>query len=486
MPDRRSLTTRLTVLFASVSTGVLLLLGLIIGILVEDHFEELDRVVLDAHIEHLRQALQKIHRVDDWAGLPAQMDATPHTAHDLSLIVVSPAGQTLFVRGSAAFPAKLLAVDADGQPTHRELQVWNDGGERKLRSIVARLETGEPTTPSVLAGAAIDIGHHQQFMRSFHVALWSVVSLAALLSGFLGWLVARRGLAPLEEMRRKAADITANRLNQRLSTASIPVELAEVARTLDEMLARLQDSFRRLSDFSSDLAHELRTPVSNLLMQTQVMLAHPRSNAAYRDVLASNLEEYDRLSRTIGDMLFLAKAEHGLIVPQDEAVDLACEVSDLCEFYEPLAEEKALALQQTGEATVRGDRLMLRRALSNLLSNAIGHAPAQSTIGIGIEQQTTQARVEFVNRCRQAPAEPLERLFDRFYRADPARRDPGDGAGLGLAITRSIARAHGGEVSAEWLASPKGEIGDIRFILQLPLQALSVASSNPHANGNLR
>ena len=216
------------------------------------------------------------------------------------------------------------------------------------------------------------------------------------------------------------------------------------------------------------------------------MLAHPRSNAAYRDVLASNLEEYDRLSRTIGDMLFLAKAEHGLIVPQDEAVDLACEVSDLCEFYEPLAEEKALALQQTGEATVRGDRLMLRRALSNLLSNAIGHAPAQSTIGIGIEQQTTQARVEFVNRCRQAPAEPLERLFDRFYRADPARRDPGDGAGLGLAITRSIARAHGGEVSAEWLASPKGEIGDIRFILQLPLQALSVASSNPHANGNLR
>ncbi len=486
MPARRSLTTRLTVLFASVSTGVLLLLGLIIGILVEDHFEELDLVVLDAHIEHLRQALQKIHRADDWAGLPEQMDETPHTAHDLSLIVVSPAGQTLFVRGSATFPASLLITDPERQAASRKPQVWSDDGWRKLRSIVTRLETGEPTTPTVLAGAAIDIAHHQQFMRSFHVALWSVVGLAALLSGFLGWLVARRGLAPLEEMRRKAADITANRLNQRLSTTSIPVELAEVARTLDEMLARLQDSFRRLSDFSSDLAHELRTPVSNLLIQTQVMLAHPRTNAAYRDVLASNLEEYDRLSRTIGDMLFLAKADHGLIVPQDEAVDLACEVSELCEFYEPLAEEKGLELRQTGSATVPGDRLMLRRALSNLLSNATCHAPAQSTIGIAIEQQTMQARVAVINRCRQAPTEPLDRLFDRFYRADPARRDLGDGAGLGLAITRSIARAHGGEVLVEWMASSEVEGGDIRFVLQLPLQPFSVPGSNPHANGNLR
>lgn len=214
------------------------------------------------------------------------------------------------------------------------------------------------------------------------------------------------------------------------------------------MLSRLDESFQRLSDFSSNLAHELRAPVSNLLTQTQVILLQSRNADQYRDILASNAEELERLSRTIADMLFLAKAENQLIIPRQEAVSLACEVTELFEFYEALAEENIIKLSCTGSALVTGDRLMLRRAINNLLSNAIRHTPLGGSVKIEITGDDAGVTLAVQNEGETIPAEHLQRLFDRFYRSDSARQRLTEGAGLGLAITRSIIRAHRGEVVA--------------------------------------
>ena len=242
-----------------------------------------------------------------------------------------------------------------------------------------------------------------------------------------------------------------------------PSELEELARTLNAMLARLQDSFQRLSDFSSDLAHELRTPVSNLLTQTQVVLSKRRDVEAYQDVLASNAEEFERLSRIISDMLFLAKADNNLLTPSKDDVELSAEVNSLFEFYEALAEEKGLILTCHGQGNVAGDQLMLRRAINNLLSNAIRHSPQGGAIDVDIAAgDGGGTTLSVTNSGETIPPEHLPRLFDRFYRTDSSRQRFSDGAGLGLAITRSILRAHRGEVAATSAS------GLTRFTLRFP------------------
>jgi two-component system heavy metal sensor histidine kinase CusS len=284
--------------------------------------------------------------------------------------------------------------------------------------------------------------------------------------GMLGWFVARRGLSPLQAIKQRAAAITAKNLHFRLPSEAIPRELAELTETLNSMLSRLEESFQRLSDFSSDLAHELRTPVSNLLIQTQVTLSKARSADDYRDILASNAEEFERLSRMISDMLFLAKADNNQVIPSLEPVDLAAEVRGLLDYYEILAEEKRLNLSMSGNGFVNGDRLMLRRAISNLLSNAIRHTPEDGDIAIRIHDgDQGQVSLSIENSGPAIPPEHLERIFDRFYRADSARNRTTEGAGLGLAITRSILRTHGGDVrvaSANQLT---------KFILLIPAES---------------
>jgi two-component system heavy metal sensor histidine kinase CusS len=177
-----------------------------------------------------------------------------------------------------------------------------------------------------------------------------------------------------------------------------------------------------------------------------VALSSARDNNEYKEVLYSSLEEYERMAQMVGDMLYLAQADNGLLSPGRESVNLANETNGLFDYFEAWAEERGVSLALTGSATVPGDRLMLRRALSNLISNAIRHTPPGQTVRVSLAMHGDKAVVAVENPGPEIPAEHLPRLFDRFYRVDPSRQRKGDGAGLGLAIVKSIIDAHGGSI----------------------------------------
>ena len=379
-----SLTLRLTLLFALASAFVLFLLGLLIGNSVERHFEEQDMEVLNGKMQLAKHILERSPGSQPKETLTQQLDDALTGHHGLVVAVYDQNGETLYANESMAFPQDLLVprpTPRDGRPVK-----WTGNDGLPWRGISSTVKLGANSGGSLTVAIATDITHHEHFMSSFRGTLWVFMALATLAMGLLGWFVVRRGLSPLQAIKLQAAEITANRLHTRLPVESIPLELADLADTLNGMLSRLEESFQRLSDFSSDLAHELRTPVSNLLTQTQVTLSKARSADDYRDILASNAEEFERLSRTISDMLFLAKADNNQIIPNREPIDLAEELGDLLEYYDVLAEEKSITLTLSGRGQIVGDRLMLRRAVSNLLSNALRHTPYGGTVKVLIEE----------------------------------------------------------------------------------------------------
>lgn len=463
LDGRRSLTFRVTLLFTSASMVVLLALGFLISELVERHFEGEDVQVLAGKLQLVRHALEKVHSLADVAAAQQQFGESLEGHEGLAVAVLGPGGRKWVAGAGADFPQPLLDGAAGANP--RSALVWKQD-DRAFRGIAATVGSGAREGGPVVVAVAMDITHHRRFMSNFTRTLWIFVAIAAAVTGLLGWVAARRGLAPLRAMERGAAAVTASRLDYRLPVDTVPVELAELARTLNEMLARLEDSFSRLSDFSSDLAHELRTPVSNLLTQTQVALSKPRQSEEYRQVLASNVEEFERLARMVSDMLFLARSDNGMIAPNREPVHLADEVRELFEFYEALAEENGVRLLLEGNGQVTGDRVMLRQALSNLLSNALRHTHAGGAITVRIHSPGDGAvRLAVENTGDPIAPQHLPRVFDRFYRVDPSRRHTGEGAGLGLAITRSIVRAHGGEIAV------RSEGGVTGFEIRIPASA---------------
>jgi len=465
----KSITFRLTLFFSTASTAVLLVVGTLIGTLVEAHFEELDVEELNGKLELVRHSLAKVRVPAGMAVVPQNLSDALVGHHGLSVAVVGWDGNLLFKSSGAIFPAALLESRPPEDSSRRAgPMVWEQDGQ-PYRGIAAAAVTGIAGQPPLTVVVAVNIEHHRIFMEAFQESVWLAMAAGIALTALLGWIAARRGLAPVRELARLTQGISASRLGERLPPESVPTELVDLAIAFNDMLARLEGSFRRLSEFSSDLAHELRTPISNLMTQTQVAISKARSADQYREVLYSNLEEYERLARMIADMLFLAKADNRLIVPSSEMVDLAAEVRELFGFYEAFAEEHGVSLVLAGAGVVPGDRLMLRRALSNLLSNAIRHTARDGSVRVRIEQRDpreTQLAVE--NPGEAIEPEHLPRLFDRFYRVDPSRQKASEGAGLGLAITKSIVEAHRGTIQVS------SANGSTRFSITLPATGAGV------------
>ncbi|MDX5363352.1 MAG: heavy metal sensor histidine kinase [Pseudazoarcus pumilus] len=450
-----SLTARLALIFAAFAAGVLLVAGMIIERAVATHFDELDEHDLGAQLTVVGNLLAHTASEAQFEAIDERLDDLFGRHAMVALVVTDAAGRVLHAVRGEVFPHGVLP-QADGQ-AHK----WTREDHEYIgRASVLRLPLEPPR--SIRIDVALDITHHTHFLEAVRLRLWAGISLVALLAAGLAWLAARRGLAPLRSVTATAQRLSAERLGERLTPGDAPAEMQELVEAFNGMLDRLQAAFRRLDAYSADIAHELRTPVSNLMTATEVALSRARSADEYRDTLHSNLEEFERMARMIADMLFLAKADEGRLPRAAEAVALEAEAAALAEFYEALAEERHVAIGVSGAASVTGDRLMLRRAVSNLLSNALRHARAGSEVDILIEADAAEVRLSVRNAGDDIPPERAARLFERFHRIEGERERQGEGAGLGLAITRSIARAHGGDVT---LASAAGTT---RFTLHLP------------------
>lgn len=327
---------------------------------------------------------------------------------------------------------------------------WEDEGNR-YRAKIFPLDS----SPGVYAIIGGSINHHKVFIQGFGKMLLLTTLLASVISGLLGWLIARKELAPIKRLERHVSNITTHQLDIRVPAHGFPKELMPLVVGFNDMLNRLEGDFERLSEFSSDIAHELRTPLGNMMTQTQVALSQPRSSDEYQNILISNIEELNRITKTITDMLYLAKSEHNLLLKTNEAFELAELAEELADYYEMAGDEKEITIALSGTSRVTADKNMIRRALGNLLSNAVRHSKERSNIDVTISQTHSHSRIAVSNFGELIPEASLPYIFDRFYRVDKSRAHTSSaGAGLGLSITRSIARLHNGDIN---LVSEEGK-----------------------------
>ena len=464
MISRHSLTFRLT--WVSIISTILIISGLswLINNAIENHLLREDRFLLQNKIGMIKDVIDKTHFKNNFQEILKKLEI-----HEgLAIKINNPEDQiSFYASDNIHFPNSILdgktpdytnRPPAKGDPENPQLMLisklhdknlieWQDQ-DNFYRGMQVQFNFKNAKHSLVVLTLALNINHHQRFLKTFREVLVKFTLLAVFISALLQSLITYRGLLPLNILAKKAKLISGTDIKQRMPVDDLPVEIAELSETLNEMLERLEDAFQRLDNFSSDIAHELRTPINNVMMQAQVTLSQPRSNQEYQMTLGSNVEEFQRLARMISDMLFLAKADNKQLLLSQETILLDREIMDLFEFYDALAEESNIQLKLQGSAEVLGDRLMLRRAFNNLISNALHHSLEGSKIDIYIHKSESSAIVDVVNYGHSIPPEVLPYLFDRFYRADKARTCCSyERVGLGLAITQSIAKAHGGSVS---------------------------------------
>jgi len=457
-----SLTARISALFAFCAALVLIALGWSVVRSVETHFQEMDRAEIEGKLTLVRTLLERARTATELQAVPRLLEGALVGHHGLSVTLLAAEGSIWFSspHGTHSLHGAHAPLPLGHLPYTEELTLWKHGGQ-SYRSLSAQVHPGVPGASALRVVITLDISHHRVFMDDFLRMLLLATALAALTTAALGWLATHMGLRPLRRISELVAHLSASSLHERLPESSVPGEIQQLTQAFNAMLTRLEASFRRLSEFSSDIAHELRTPVSNLMTQTQVILGWPRSVEEYRESLQSAAEEYERLGRMIGDMLFLAQADNQLIAPRSEPVDLADEAHALAEFHGIVAEEKGVQIHVAGVANLAGDRIMLRRALSNLLSNAIRHCPSGELVNIQLSASPREVTVT-IDNPGEISQENLPRLFERFYTGEAARRPGGEGVGLGLAIVRSIIEIHGGTIAAA------NKNGRICFVIHLP------------------
>ncbi len=291
-----------------------------------------------------------------------------------------------------------------------------------------------------------DITLVQQILQSTIVVF--VVTL--LVSAALAWLITRQALRPVQALTEAAAKVQASQLGTRIDETGWPVELTPLAREFDAMLGRLDASFRRLARFSSDLSHELRTPINNLRGEAEVILNRSRTEAEYRTVLESSLEEYSRITRLIDTLLFIAKADQPESGLHRQALEAAKECHAVVDFFEAACAEREVAVVVRGQATLHCDQMLFRRAVSNLVDNALRHTSRGGHIDLTVRTGTEGgAEVEVSDSGSGIAPEHLPHVFERYYQAPKTAGESTDtkpGFGLGLAIVKSVMELHHGRV----------------------------------------
>ncbi len=337
-------------------------------------------------------------------------------------------------------PEQLGLVNRDG-----EYLGWTT--RNGVQMLTGRKQIQVPGLGPMTLLLSQDRSADQRLVAAFLRSALVTVPMLLILIGLAGWLVANNGLRPLRKFRALATKVSTQDLSPRIRPDRLPQELQALAHSLNVMLRRLDDGVQQLSQFSDDVAHELKTPLNNLIGKAQVTLVRERSKEQYREVIESSVEELERMDRIVSDMLLLAQASHASPALKLEPLSLGSEARRVCEYFEVLAEEAGVATTVTGDAMILGNRLMVQRAISNLLSNALRHSNTGSTVELKIlEGDADIVSLAVTNHGATIESDHLPHLFDRFYRVNGIQTR---GAGLGLAIVRSVMHLHKGHVAVD-------------------------------------
>lgn len=294
---------------------------------------------------------------------------------------------------------------------------------------------------------ALSLNFHHDYINSLINSLIISAILLCLFTIFVVYFLVIKGLKPLKDVSNKIKTVTSENLSIRLDPTAVPAELKQLTLSFNEMLVKIEDVFVRQTNFSADIAHEMRTPITNLMTETQISLNKNRTKEELVEVLYSNLEEYNRLSRMISDMLFLAQADDNMLIPEKKLINIKSEIELIFDYFEFLAEDNEIKLKLMGNAQpILADKDMLRRAITNLLSNAIRYTPKGDTISVNLTNINNGIEIIISNPGHKIPVEHLPKLFDRFYRVDKSRQRKNEGSGIGLAIVKSIILAHKGSI----------------------------------------
>jgi two-component system, OmpR family, heavy metal sensor histidine kinase CusS len=444
-----SLVARLGVFYTLGATALLLVTMVILYIVLVQHINADDNNFLADKLRAVRADLAE-KKVSQGELLA---DEVPIGASDYFIRVLDrQTGQIVAERpqmgGRLLPPSVFPSSPPDGQIPAQGVEYKTSGGKWFLL-MSARAELDHTAPEPVILQIAQDRSDDKAFTKFFRKLLVGVLAGGVICSAAVALLVARRALRPLEEMATAMEKVQASQLNQRVHRDHWPKELNSLAGAFDQMLVRLEESFERLSRFSADLAHELRNPIQNLCGEAEVALARTRTAAEYREVIELSFEEYQRLSRMIDSLLFLARAENAETRLNRVTFAVGSQIDTILDFYDAAAREQDTTLRREGDADLYADPMLFRRAVSNLVSNALQHTARGDEIRVVVTPNDGVVEIQVRDTGCGISPEHLPRIFNRFYRADPARSSDSAGAGLGLAIVKSIMDLHGGSVSAE-------------------------------------
>ncbi|KUZ79028.1 heavy metal sensor histidine kinase [Burkholderia ubonensis] len=402
--------------------------------------EQLSGIVaaLRTHLADARTTADVARNTDVWVD---QLHGHPNMA----LAIYDAAGNRLVGTGGFSAYAPLLSLDTRNMPAAFVAP------RSTLTYLVATAPLAGAAAPAPVVRVVVQYDRRAdiQQLRTHAYTIIVIEVFGVALAAVIAYGIAALGLSPLRRFAARAEQMSTSRLAHPLPELDTAGELKELEHAFNGMLARLNESFTRLSQFSSNLAHDMRTPLTNLQAAAQVALSQPRSADEYRGVIESGIDEYQRLSRMIEDMLFLARSEQAGTSIDVRRLDAAVEAERVAGYYEPLAEDAGVSVRVDGHAWVDADLTLYQRALSNLLSNALAYAPRGSVIAIdcmGVDGATT---IAVSDTGPGIDAQHVARIFERFYRVDPSRHNSASGTGLGLAIVRSIMDNHGGECGVD-------------------------------------
>ena len=473
---RGSLAGRLTLWYAL--SAFLLILGAT-GYLYAAMAKNLDREE-DGTIQdqiHILQLLLREHPEDAAAiRQEVEVESSARQHARLFIRIQSPEGRVVAETPGMAerLPPRIFP---EASNTHRGVTVRSGKESYRIMAAPAVLET--PVRSRVIQ-VAYDRSEEDKLLADFRGRTLPLLAVSLLVCVAAGYEIARRGLQPVARISETAGRIRSTTLGERLPAGEFPAELDLLARTFNEMLDRLQESFERISRFSADIAHELRTPLTNLRGELEVTLGKARSAEEYQETLSSFLEEAGRLSRLIESLLFLARAEHPETQIQREQLDVAQVLAGVRDFYEAAAADSGVTLGLESGAPVPAelDRPLLQRAVGNLVENSLAHTARGGQVTLRASRENGTIRIEVSDSGCGIAAEHLPRVFDRLYRVDRSRTAATGGTGLGLAIVKSIAELHGGRAEIE------SEVGKgTRVRLVLPAE-MTKTSSSLHAPVN--